>query len=144
MRRVPVRTAVLAASVVIAAAVVWSHASSTAHPTIAQQAHSIAAGLRCPVCLDLSVAESPSGLAQRMRATIVRELEAGESPAEIRAGFVRAYGEWVVLEPPARGLTALAWAVPLLALIAGIAGGIAIVARRTLEPGSPAEEEVPA
>jgi cytochrome c-type biogenesis protein CcmH len=138
------RAVLLAASVVVAVVVVWSQAGDAAHPTIDQQAHSIAAGLRCPVCRDLSVAESPSGLAQRMRGTIVHGLRAGESPDQIRAGFVRAYGEWVLLEPPKRGLTLLAWVVPLVALIVGVAGAALLVARRADVAGPVPEREVPA
>ena len=52
----------------------------------AQQVQQIAAGLHCPICKDLSVADSPAPLAQQMRQEIAQKLRAGESPDQIRAG----------------------------------------------------------
>ena len=56
----------------------------------AQQVQQIAAGLHCPVCKDLSVADSPAPLAQQMRQEIAQKLRSGESADQIRAGFVAA------------------------------------------------------
>jgi cytochrome c-type biogenesis protein CcmH len=72
-------------------------------PTRAQQAHAIAASVRCPVCKDLSAADSPAPLARRMRAQIRSRLAAGATPAQIRQEFVAAYGPSVLMSPPDRG-----------------------------------------
>ncbi|HEY9438580.1 MAG TPA: cytochrome c-type biogenesis protein CcmH [Streptomyces sp.] len=89
----------------------------------AEQAEQIAAGLRCPVCQDLSAAESPAPLARQMRQEIAERLAAGDSPTAIQNRFVAAYGETVLLTPPHSGPAQLAYALPLLALIGGLAGG---------------------
>ena len=89
----------------------------------------ISSGLRCPVCQNLSVADSPSDLARDMRATIRTRLEAGDTPGQIRAFFVERYGEWLVFEPPARGAGVFPWIAPSLALLGG-AVLVGVVARR--------------
>jgi cytochrome c-type biogenesis protein CcmH len=86
----------------------------------AQQVQQIAAGLHCPICKDLSVADSPAPLAQQMRQEIAQKLRAGESADQIRAGFVAAYGETVLMSPPRRGLAGAVYYLPLIVLAAGL------------------------
>lgn len=89
----------------------------------------VASGLRCVVCQNLSVADSPSELAKEMR-NLVRDLiQQGKSPEEIRAYFVSRYGEFVLLAPPKRGFNLLLWGLPFLAIAAG-ACGVYFVAKR--------------
>lgn len=130
------RTALLLAAAVLAAigtlAAVGLRGAAPA-PTQAELAQQIASGLRCPVCQDLSAADSPAPLARQMRTQIAAELAAGESPAEIRQGFIDAYGSSVLMTPPAEGLGRLVHAFPLVALgLALGAGGLLL--RRTLRP----------
>ena len=77
----------------------------------------VASGLRCPVCQNLSVAESTSELARDMRALILDQLRAGKTPEEIRAYFVSKYGPWILLSPPARGIGLLVWLLPALVAV---------------------------
>jgi cytochrome c-type biogenesis protein CcmH/NrfF len=102
-------------------------AGSDQAPTPAERAGAIAAGLRCPTCQGLSVADSDSPLAGSMRAIIDAQLAAGADDARVRDFFVNRYGEWVLLAPPARGLGAALWAVPALAVAAG---AVAVVRMR--------------
>ena len=120
---------IVAALVVIGlAALLASGASGRA--SLADRAHEVASGLRCPVCLNLSVADSPSNLAREMRSEITTRLRAGQSPEQIRAFFVDRYGDWILLEPPKRGLNLVPWAVPIVALIGGVAIWVTVVRRR--------------
>ena len=65
-----------------------------------------------------------------MRSEIATRLRSGESAEEIRAFFVGRYGDWILLEPPKRGLNLVPWAVPIVALIAGVAVWVTVVRRR--------------
>lgn len=94
----------------------------------------IASDLRCPVCQNLSVADSPSRLAGEMRAEIASRLRAGASADEVRGYFVERYGDWVLLEPPRRGLNLVPWLVPVVGLVAGGAIWLALVRRRPRAP----------
>jgi len=98
-------------------------------PDLEEQTRIIASELRCVVCQNLSVADSPSEMAQQMRAIVREQLEAGKTPDEIKAYFVSKYGEWVLLAPPRRGFNLLLWFSPFVVLIAGIGLGLSLVRR---------------
>lgn len=61
------------------------------------QTRAISSELRCVVCQNLSVADSPSEMGQQMRAIVRDQLQAGKSPEQIKDFFVSKYGEWVRL-----------------------------------------------
>lgn len=86
----------------------------------------IALTLRCPVCQNLSVADSPSQLATEMRSVIRQKLEVGASQEEITQYFVQNYGSGILLDPPKEGFTLLIW---LGAALAVVAGGLLMVVR---------------
>jgi cytochrome c-type biogenesis protein CcmH/NrfF len=88
--------------------------------TMADQVRAVAVSLRCPVCQNLSVGDSPSRLAQEMRRTIARDLRAGKSAGEIRQAFATAYGPWILESPPKRGIDLVAWIAPVLLLLGGL------------------------
>jgi cytochrome c-type biogenesis protein CcmH len=92
----------------------------------------IAAELRCVVCQNLSVADSPSDLAKEMRNLVREQVQQGKSREEVQAYFVSRYGEYVLLSPPKRGFNLLVWGLPFLAIVAG-GGVVYLVARRWTE-----------
>lgn len=121
--RLPWAGLALAAALLTAAAALAFAAISSSENSgnLEQRAHAVAATLKCPVCHDLSAADSPAPVAQQMRAQITEELRAGRTPDQIRADFVAAYGEWILLSPPQRGLGLLPWLAPGLLGMAGLA-----------------------
>ncbi len=100
------------------------------------QVREIAAQLRCVVCQGLSLQDSPSALAQEMRALIRERLELGETPEEVKEYFVRSYGEWILLEPEPSGFNLAIYVLPIAAVLAGGAF-VAVAMRRWLRaPGA--------
>jgi cytochrome c-type biogenesis protein CcmH len=81
----------------------------------------VAGALQCPVCQNLSAADSPSELAEQMRQVVREKLAAGESREEVLAYFVDRYGEEILIDPPKRGFNLLIWLVPPLILVGGLA-----------------------
>lgn len=106
----------------------------------------IASTLRCPVCQGESIQDSPSQLAQQMRAVVKDRLRAGESPEEIKAYFVGRYGEWILLEPKMTGLNILLYVLPVVLVLGGLAFVVMLVRRWTKAeavPDNPETTDVP-
>ena len=102
----------------------------------------IAAQLRCVVCQNLSVADSPSETAQQMRGIIRERLAGGDTPEQVMAYFVDRYGIWILLAPPREGFTLLVWVLPAVALLAGLAGVALLLRRWSRRPGEAAAPAV--
>ena len=102
-----------------------------------QTVYEIAAQLRCVVCQNLSVADSPSEMALQMRGVIKERLAAGERPEQVVRYFVDKYGDWILLSPPRQGFSLLVWIFPFVAVVVGL-GIVALVLRRWTRRRRPA------
>jgi cytochrome c-type biogenesis protein CcmH len=132
-RKLPWSASALAGVLLVAAgalAVVALRGPSTPR-TMTDRVRAVASALRCPVCQNLSVADSPSRLAQQMRATIAQELGAGRTAEQIRSEFSASYGEWILLAPPKRGIALIAWLAPLFLVVGALGAGVIAVRRWT-------------
>jgi cytochrome c-type biogenesis protein CcmH len=105
-------------------------------PDLEDQTRAISTELRCVVCQNLSVADSPSEMAQQMRAIVREQLQAGKTPQEVKDFFVSKYGEWVLLKPSTRGFGLLVWVVPFVVLIIGLGLGIFFIRRWAAKKGA--------
>lgn len=86
---------------------------------LSSHAFNLSRQLRCPVCTSESVADSGAEMANEMRLQIEAQLKEGKSDAEVLAYFQKRYGDWILLEPPKRGLHLLVWFLPLAAAATG-------------------------
>jgi cytochrome c-type biogenesis protein CcmH/NrfF len=112
---------------------------TSADTALAALTRSVAAQLRCPVCQGLSLADSPSELALEMKDVVREQLAAGRTPDEVKAYFVAKYGEWILLEPPRRGVNLLAYALPAIAVVGGL-GVVWLALRRWTSGATPADD----
>ncbi len=127
---------------VVAALLLWTSALSAQQSvqqpapltTIDQQVQELSAQLRCPVCQGTSLKDSPSELAQQMRAVIRSQLEEGKTPAQVRQYFVSKYGEWILLQPEAKGFNLVVYLLPVLGLLGGALIIFGAVRRWTAAP----------
>ncbi len=111
-----------------------SVASPLTASSVEEQVREITAELRCPVCQNLSVADSPSRMANQMRELIRERLKAGESPEAVKAYFVERYGEWILLAPKKEGFNLLVWVLPFLGMFGGALALFAVVRRWVRRP----------
>lgn len=79
-----------------------------------QEVFQIARLLRCPTCISETVADSDAGISVEMREIIRDQLREGRSRAEILAFFQERYGDWILLEPPRRGVHLVVWVLPVV------------------------------
>lgn len=95
--------------------------------------------IRCAVCQGMSAADSPAEMAHAMMARVRELVVAGVGEEEILQHFVDRYGEWVLLEPRARGFNWLVWLGPAMAIVLG-----AMIVVRYARGRAPPERGLPA
>jgi len=103
---------VLAVAVALALLVGWHRPTGSRR---AQEIATLERDIKCPSCDDLSVAVSTAPTAIAVRHTIVRRIDAGQSPAQVEQYLVSRYGTAILLEPPTSGPTVVVWVLPGLA-----------------------------
>jgi cytochrome c-type biogenesis protein CcmH len=90
--------------------------------------------LLCPVCSGETIADSQSGTARQMLATVEEKVQAGESEGEILDFFVARYGESVLADPPKEGLGLALWWLPVIVVLVG-ALAVGLFLRERTRPG---------
>ncbi len=98
--------------------------------------------VRCPTCESQSVADSRAPASEAIRQEVRRRVDSGDSDTAIRSFLVSRYGKDILLEPEARGVSALVWALPVV-VVTGALAGLAVAFRRwgsRAGPGPSAED----
>lgn len=91
----------------------------------------------CPQCRGESVSESNAAVAANIRQFIANEVADGSTDEDIRNDLLRTWGARVLLTPPAEGLAALLWILPVV-LVVGGAAGLAMMIDRSRDAGDSA------
>jgi cytochrome c-type biogenesis protein CcmH len=96
--------------------------------------------IRCPKCLNESIAESNAPVAAELRREIRRLIGEGASDDEIKTFLSARYGEFVLYRPRMTPTTFVVWAAPFLLLALGGLVFWRILAARSNQP---LDEELP-
>ncbi len=108
------------AVVVVVALAIGTFARS--EPTPEERAQNLAETIRCPSCKSQSVASSDTPSSQGVRQLIKERIEAGDSDEQIRDFVASRYSREILLDPSGSGFGTLVWALPVIMVIAALAG----------------------
>jgi cytochrome c-type biogenesis protein CcmH len=86
-----------------------------------QRMRALTEQLRCLVCRNETLADSPADVAEDLRRQIREQMKAGKSDQEILAFLHERYGDFVLYKPPVKSTTYLLWFGPFVLLIGGTA-----------------------
>ena len=89
------------------------------------------ADLRCLVCQNQSLADSPSEWADGMRAQIRDKMKEGLNDEQIIDFLIARYGDFVTYKPPLKPLTYVLWFGPVVILLIALAVVFGFVRRRS-------------
>ncbi|MEE2999567.1 MAG: cytochrome c-type biogenesis protein [Pseudomonadota bacterium] len=101
-------------------------------PKLEKRARSISKGLRCVVCQNQSIDDSDARLARDMRILVRNRILAGDSDAAVIKYVVSRYGDFVLLNPPIKGVTLILWFGPLIIILVGLMGLVLFFRRQKL------------
>jgi cytochrome c-type biogenesis protein CcmH len=90
--------------------------------------------VRCLVCENRSIAESPSDVAEDLKRVILQMMVDGKTNAEISDFLTARYGDSILYRPPLQPNTWLLWGGPALLLIGGAFVFARIVRARSTQP----------
>jgi cytochrome c-type biogenesis protein CcmH len=84
------------------------------------RARALGRELRCVVCQNQSIEDSNSSLAHDLRVLLRERLAEGDSDQAAIGYIASRYGDFVLLRPPLKTVTALLWAGPALFLLGAL------------------------
>ncbi len=87
--------------------------------------------LRCPMCQNQAIADSPVGIAADLRRELREQIAAGKSDADILEFMTARYGDFILYNPPVKPTTWLLWAAPVLLLLVGVGTAAVVIKRRS-------------
>jgi cytochrome c-type biogenesis protein CcmH len=114
-------------------------------PALEERYRALIHEIRCPKCLNESIAESKAPVAAELRREIRRLMREGASDDEIKTFLSSRYGEFVLYRPPMTPKTLAVWAAPFALFAVGAFVFWRILAARVQQPldDEPLDEEPP-
>jgi cytochrome c-type biogenesis protein CcmH len=104
-------------------------------PAFEQRIKTLETELRCLVCQNQTIAESPAGLADDLRREIRGLAELGKTDAEIKQFLQTRYGDFILYKPPVKESTWLLWGGPFaLFAVGGVIFAFIVFRRKSLKP----------
>ena len=103
-------------------------------PLLNARYHALIQEVRCLVCENRSIAESPSDVADDLKRLIREMIVAGKSDAEITEFLAARYGDSILYRPPVQPNTWLLWGGPAVLLLVGAFVFARIVRARAAQP----------
>ena len=107
---------------VVAAVLLAIGSVHPATPTRAERIAYLDSVIKCPSCVDISIAQSTEQTAVALRAKVRELVDAGWSNAAIESWVTSEFGTDELLVPPSSGLDELAWILPTVVV------GLAVIA----------------
>src|SRR5438128_9405363 len=105
--------------VLIVAGLFFVRAQPADDAQLEQRMQALTQQLRCLVCRNETLADSPADVAEDLRRQIREQMKAGKSDQEIIAFLTQRYGDFVLYKPPVKSTTYLLWFGPFVLLFAG-------------------------
>jgi cytochrome c-type biogenesis protein CcmH len=106
-------------------------------PTLEARARALSRELRCVVCQNESVDDSPAEVAHDIRRAVRERLVAGDTDRQVLDYMVARYGDYVLLDPPFKTRTLVLWlGTPAVLLLGAI--GLWLANRRRTAAAGPA------
>ena len=91
-------------------------------PALEARARALGRELRCVVCQNESVDDSPAEVAHDIRRVVRERLVAGDSDRQVLDYMVARYGDYVLLKPPFKTRTLVLWLGTPAVLLLGVIG----------------------
>ncbi len=103
-------------------------------PVLNERYRSLIQEIRCPKCLNESIAESDAPVAADLRREVRRLIGEGASDDEVKTFLSSRYGEFVLYRPRLSETTFMLWAGPFIFLLLGAFVFWRIIAARRDQP----------
>ncbi len=96
---------------------------------------------RCPKCLNTNLSGSDAPIAQDLRRSVYRLVQAGKTDQQIRDFLQQRYGDFVLYKPPFAARTAFIWLIPIGLLLVGLVVLAALQQRARRQPAIALSEQ---